>query len=184
MDLLNIEYDLPYMIDKRFGIINIPQNEKLNKNQGYQVVYQKSYQKIKAQDKGIGSYSGNKIPDIVIEIFEGKEIKEIVIFDPKYRISIGAGKNPEENIDADSINKMHAYKDSIISKNEGLEMKRLVKKAVIVHPIDENEETSLGTNDDFIKAMYLSPIENNNSNETLEITNTISKIIHLQNAIK
>jgi hypothetical protein len=43
---------------------------------------------------------------------------------------------------------------------------------------------TIGTDDDFIKTMYLSPIGNNNSKETLEITNTISKIIHLQNAIK
>lgn len=185
MDLLNIEYDLPYMIDKRFGIINIPENKQLNRNQGYQVFYQKSYQKIKAQDKGIGSYSGNMRPDIVIEIFEGREIKEIIILDPKYRTSIGAGKNPGDNIDQESFNKMHAYKDSIISKNDSLEMNRLVKKAVIVHPNTE-EDISYGNDDDFIKKIYLSPrpIKNNNSKETLEIINTISKIIHLQNEIK
>ena len=79
---------------------------------------------------------------------------------------------------------MHAYKDSIISKNESLEMNRLVKKAVIVHPNSENKDISYGNDDDFIKKIYLSPIGNNNSKETLEITNTISKIIYLQNAIK
>ncbi|MFZ3060759.1 MAG: DUF2357 domain-containing protein [Candidatus Methanoperedens sp.] len=183
MDLLNIEYDLLNFVDKRFGqfgMIKIPEDKALYQNERYQIIYHKNYQEKKIGDMGIGSYSGNKKPDIVIEIFEGKEIKEIVILDPKYRISIGAGKNPEENIDADSINKMHVYKDSIISKNESLEMNRLVKKAVIVHPIDKNQEKSFGTDDDFIKTIYLSPIENTDSKETLEIKNQVGKIIHFQ----
>lgn len=177
MDILNIEYELSHMIDNRFGIINIPEDEQLNRNRGYQVLYQKRYQKKKTEDNGVGSYSGDKVPDIVIEILEGKEIKDIILFDPKYRISIGAGKNPEENIDADSINKMHAYKDSIISIDESFEMRRLVKKAVIVHPIDKQKEVSLGTDDDFIKAIHLSPIKNTDSKETIEVMTRIKEIL-------
>lgn len=184
MDLLNIEYNLLNFVDKRFGqfgVIKIPEDEALYRNGRYQIIYQKNYQVKKIGDMGIGSYSGNMRPDIVIEIFEGNEIKEVIIFDPKYRTLIGGAKNPGDKIDNEPINKMHVYKDSIISKNESLEMKRLVKKAVIVHPIEDNEETSLGTDDDFIKKICLSPIGNNNGCETLEIITKVCKIIHSEN---
>jgi predicted component of viral defense system (DUF524 family) len=184
MDLLNIEYDLLNFVDKRFGqfgIIKIPEDEALYRNERYKIIYQKNYHVKKIGDIGIGSYSGNMRPDIVIEIFEGNEIKEVIIFDPKYRTQIGRAKNPGDKIDNEPINKMHAYKDSIISKNESLEMKRLIKKAVIVHPIEDIEETSLGTDDDFIKKICLSPIGNNDGCETLEITTKVGKIIHSLN---
>ena len=164
-DILNIEIDLSPMVDKRFGIINIGDNELLYKNQKYQLFFQKNY----SGYKEIVSYSGNKKPDISMEILDGNETKEIVIFDPKYRMKIGTGNNPEDNIDNDSINKMHVYKDSIVIKT-GEEMKRLIKKAVIVHPNDKlKAEIDFGTKEDFIKSMYLSPIGNDNSKETLEI---------------
>ena len=71
---------------------------------------------------------------------------------------------------------MHVYKDSIISKDESLEMTRLVKKAVIVHPNSE-ENISYGTHDDFIKKIYLSPIENTDSEETIKVMTHIKEIL-------
>lgn len=177
MDILNIEYELSHMIDSRFGVIKIPENIDLYRTELYRVVYQKNYQVKKTEDIGIGSYSGKMIPDIVIEIYEGREIKEIIVFDPKYRTLIGAGKNPGDKIDNEPINKMHVYKDSIISKNESLEMSRLVKKGIIVFPNDNNNEISYGTDDDFIKAIYLSPIENTDKKETIELMTHIKETL-------
>lgn len=177
MDVSDIEYDLSSMVDKRFDIVDIPENKSLNKNTHYKIFFQKNYQNKKTEDK-LESYSGDKKPDIAVEIFDGKEIEEIVILDPKYRTKIGTGQNPEDNIDNDSINKMHVYKDSIVSKKEGTQMRRLIKKAVIVHPIDDlKEEVNYGTEEDFIKSIYLSPIKSKDSLKSEEALAQINEIL-------
>jgi len=83
-----------------------------------------------ARNRGLGSVSYEQRPDVVIEVNRVDGVREIYIFDPKYKLAseeqiIGDGKPKKTDID-----KMHAYRDAIRDELG----KRVVKYAAILYP--------------------------------------------------
>ena len=82
------------------------------------------------RSSGLGSVSFDQRPDVVIEVIHSDGIRDLYLFDPKYKLGseeLGNGDGKPQKTD---IDKMHAYRDAIRDDSgEGA-----VKYAAILYP--------------------------------------------------
>ncbi|HEH9399473.1 TPA: restriction endonuclease-like protein [Aeromonas sobria] len=58
-------------------------------------------------------------PDILIEATTGSGDTFIWLFDAKYRVEHGQGKDPRDRVPDDAINQMHRYRDALLYQQQG-----------------------------------------------------------------
>lgn len=113
-----------FRITKNGIFLNLAENKesKIKLHRGLSLYYQRSYQ---YDSKCFYTYTQRMIPDIVLE---GE--KEIIVFDPKYRVPDNLGM---------ALGEMHKYRDGILHRETG---KRAIKEVYIITPT--NEEKAVG----------------------------------------
>ncbi|MEI6206699.1 MAG: DUF2357 domain-containing protein [Desulfuromonadales bacterium] len=82
------------------------------------------------RNRGLGSVSYEQRPDIVIELIRADNVREVYIFDPKYKLASEEQSNGDGKPQKTDIDKMHAYRDAIRDESG----KRVVKYAAILYP--------------------------------------------------
>lgn len=82
------------------------------------------------KSSGFGSVSYEQRPDVVIEVIRAGGIREVYIYDPKYKLVSEEQGNGDGKPQKTDIDKMHAYRDAIRDDSG----KRVVKYAAILYP--------------------------------------------------
>jgi predicted component of viral defense system (DUF524 family) len=79
----------------------------------------------------LGSVSFNQVPDIAIELARSDGSREVVIFDPKYKLVSEEGTEPGDGTPKKvDVDKMHAYRDAIRDETG----RRVVRFAATLYP--------------------------------------------------
>ncbi|WP_280771800.1 DUF2357 domain-containing protein [Salipaludibacillus daqingensis] len=115
--------------DGIFLDLSVNHQSKVSLNNGWKLYFQRVYQ---GNSPLFFTYTHRMIPDIVLE-----GSKEMVVFDPKYRVPANL---------SNAIGEMHKYRDGILSKKSG---SRAVREVYVMTPWQDGQYIPKFFNEDY-----------------------------------